>query len=284
MKVLLAIHRDAARSVSRLSLAAPALANVWRSIEVVTTKIRGFSRQKYVSGFVPEEGDALELKLELPDSIARCGRSVPQDVAILTREKLQEWPLAALAFVDTGDAPTFRFQAIDSRNMLAPNHNVVFFNPNGFELASEVGIALSERVDAIHELGKLLFVSEPMVNRFLDLSNFFRQATDKEIDMLFANAIFAPVDTKMLKANASANVRRKLRAVVKRGTLPSVKEIQAIALRVGTEVEVVNGAVVVPIEAKALTTFVRILNDDFLETLDVRKEVYMSSSKRRIRE
>ncbi len=282
-KVLLAVHRDEERSVSRISLATRALDRVWSSLDEATARFKKLSKQKYAPGFSPEEGDVLDLKFDLPQTLDRCKKSVPQNVPLLTETKLEEWPLAALVFLDSGESATYRFQAIDSRNMLAPDHNVVFFNPNGFELSSETGIALSERVDAIHENGHLYFLSELTVNRFLDISEFFREATDQEIERIFADKMFAPVDLSALKKVANTNVRRKLRAVMKRGTVPTVKAILEIAKRIGAEVEVAKGAVVVPTDSKRLTTFARILNDDFLETMDDRKKLYMSSSKRPIR-
>lgn len=281
-RVLLAIHRDEARSVSRISLATRALDRIWASLDEATTHFGKLSKQKYEPGFSPEEGDVLDLKFELPVALDRCKKSVPQDVPVLTEEKLEEWPLAALVFLETGDTASYRFQTIDSRNMLEPDHNVVLFNPNGFELSSQTGIALSERVDAIFENGHLYFTSELTVNRFLDIAEYFREATDKEIDSLFTDKLFAPVDVKVLKKIASSNVRRKFRAVMQHKKLPTAKEVLEIAKRIGAEIEIVKGAVVVPTDAKRLTTFARILNDDFLETMDDRKELYMSSSKKPI--
>jgi hypothetical protein len=282
-RVLLAIHRDEARSVSRISLATRSLDRIWASLDESTTRFRKLSKQKYAPAFSPEDGDVLDLKFELPVALGRCAKSVPQDVPVLTETKLEEWPLAALAFLDTGDDATYRFQTIDSRNMLAADRNVVLFNPNGFELSSQTGIALSERVDAIFEKGHLYFTSELSVNRFLDIAEYFREATDKEIDSLFSDKLFVPVDVKRIKKIASSNVRRKLRAVMQRKRLPTAKEISAIAERIGAEIEIVKGALVVPTDARRLTTFARILNDDFLETMDERKALYMSSSKRPVR-
>jgi hypothetical protein len=282
-RVLLAIHRDEKRSVSRISLATRALDRIWNSLEDATTRFQKLSKQTYAPGFSPEEGDVLDLRYELPIALDRCKKSVPQDVPVLSESKLEEWPLAAVVFLETGDDATYRFQAIDSRNMLAPDRNVVLFNPNGFELSSQTGIALSERVDAIYQKGHLAFTSELTVNRFLDISEHFREATDQEIDSLFSAKLFAPVDIEALKKIASSNVRRKFRAALQRKKLPTAKEILEIAKRIGAEIEILKGAVVVPTDAKQLTTFARILNDDFLETMDERKELYMSSSKRPVR-
>jgi hypothetical protein len=91
--------------------------------------------------------------------------------------------------IRTGKQPSFRFQAIDSRNILHEKR-VAFFNPKGFAFNKEPGLMLPEKLDAIHEDGQLFFRSERKVSRFLDLGDVFREATSEELKAVFSKPEF----------------------------------------------------------------------------------------------
>jgi Domain of unknown function (DUF4868) len=199
----------------------------------------------------------------------------------LTKADIAGDPPIALVALGTGRDPIFAFQAIDARNTLRPGW-AFFFNPGGFTLQEEVGISVHARLDALHRGGKLYLRSEYVVRRFLDLGDVIREATEKEIETLFAAKVFAVDDWEALKVAASDPLRRKLHAILQSGRSFNTAQIRRVASRIGFELQVRNGAVVVPTSRTGFRDFVRVIDDAYLQSVLDEKSMYLTTSKRRL--
>jgi hypothetical protein len=190
-------------------------------------------------------------------------------------------PPIALVAVEQGSSARFTFQTVDNRNLLRAG-GVLLFNPKGFSVNRETAIAISNRVDAVYTAKRLYFKSEHTVRRFLNIDHLFRAVTDDELDQLFSRKIFASANLSSIKSVATVPLRRKLHAVLSSGRPIEPKILQAVGERVGQVIELRKGALVVPTERAAFRSFVRILADDYLESLQHEDQLYLTNSKRRI--
>jgi hypothetical protein len=139
-------------------------------------------------------------------------------------------------------------------------------------------------VDAVFKGKHLYFRSEHTVRRFLDIDYLFRAVTDEELEHLFRLKAFANVNLADVKSVATVPLRRKLHAVLSSGREIKPKVVQAVGERVGHAVEVRKGALVVPTDRAEFREFVRILADDYLESLQHQDQLYLTNSKRRLKD
>jgi hypothetical protein len=283
MDLLLALHRDGTvREVGLSRQASEALAflidGLARAFLNAATE-----QHPYEPGFRPEDDGVVVLDYGLPESLWRCRQILPNDVLRLNEATLTDDPPTALVAVDTGRAPRFCFQAMDRSDVLRQERSL-FFNPGGFEFNAQVGLLVPERIDAIHKGGRLHFRSEFQVHKFLGLASFFEEATSEGMKTFFGAKTFVVDDWNSLKEAANSLIRRKLHRVLASGRTFQPKKLQAIAERLGLGTpEIRKGRVVVPSGRAELRDFVRILNDDFLESLHDQEHVYLTTSKRAVK-
>jgi hypothetical protein len=281
MNLLLAIQRE--QRVKEVRLEASALRALAATFDDLAARFLTPDTEvnEYLPGFQPDDDGLQALTFALPSFLWKCRATLPNDVQPLTKEDLANEPPVALVAVSTGRDPLFAFQSIDARNTLRPGW-AFFFNPGGFTLQEEVGISVHARLDALHRGGKLYLRSEYIVRRFLDLGDVIREATEKEIEALFAGKPFAVDDWDALKAAASDMLRRKLHAILQSGRSFNVAQIRRVAGRIGFDVQVRNGAVVVPTSRASFRDFVRVIDDAYLQSVLDEKSMYLTTSKRRL--
>ena len=281
MDLLLALHKNGA--VREVRLSPRARTALTFTIDALAARLLHAETEQhdYEPGFRPEEDGVVVLEYPLPESLWRCRQTLPNDVDAVSDKTLAGETPVGLVAVDTGRAPRFVFQAVDSRNFLRQSR-ALFFHPRGFDLDDRVGLVIADRVDAIHKGGRLYFRSEHTVRRFLDMTAYFQVATDEDLRKLFGGKSFAVDDWEGLKSAASDVVRRKLHAVLASGSKFEPSRVRAVAQRVGVQVEVRGGRLVVPTTRKELHDFVRVVHDDFLESMFEGSQVYLTTSKRSV--
>jgi hypothetical protein len=279
MDLLLTIQRD--RSIKHLKLQKKTADLLSTKFNNFATALRGDEIEifDFSVGFNPGAGEVQRLKFRLPETLSRFSRALPNGVAIVDEASLKVDPPIALVGVDVGTAPRFCFQAVDNRNMLVEGR-AVFFDPKGFKFNESTGILVGGGLDAMHEGGYLYFRSEHKVRRFLDIDRFFRAASDEEIGEFFSSKTFIVDDWEALKAAATTLLRRKLHAVLTDPAAFTTEAIQEVGRRVNISIQLRAGAIVVPTDRKGFREFVRIIDDDFLESVMDHRRLYFTNSKR----
>jgi hypothetical protein len=279
--LLLALQRNKAVREVRLSPRAREALAFTLDAQAARLLHSDTEQHAYEPGFTPEQDGVLVLEYELPETIARCKQTLPNDVTPVTEALLAAEPPIGLVAVETGRAARFLFQAVDSRNLLRQGR-ALFFHPRGFDSDDRVGLVIADRVDAIHKGGKLYFRSEHTVRRFLDMERYFKGATDEDLKKFFGSKTFDVGDWDGLKKAAGDVVRRKLHALLASDGKLDPSRIRAVAHRVGMSLEVRDGRLVVPTTRKELHDFVRVVHDDFLESMVEGSRVYLTTSKKRV--
>ncbi len=282
MDLFVAIQRD--KTIRQLKLDARAHAELARTFSEGSAAFFGPDTEvfAYEAGFTPDADGVVRVALELPRALKRCGKQKPSDLPPLEPKTLRAEPPIALVAIEQGRTPRFTFQAVDNRNLLRAG-GVLLFGPKSFSVNRELAIAVSGRIDAVSAGKYLYFRNEHTVRRFLDIDHLFRAVTDDELGNLFAQKAFCEVELAAVKLVATEPLRRKLHFVLASGRPIKPKVVQAVGDRVGHEVQIRRGALVVPTERVAFREFVRILADDYLESLQYQEQVYLTTSKRSVK-
>jgi hypothetical protein len=278
MDILLAIQRDRTLQEVRLEKRSHhTVATAFDELGLAFLK-DGTEILPYTAGYKPDAGELMELKYDLPEQLWDCRSALDTGVLKLDAASLTSSPPVALVAISCGRRPLFQFQAIDNRQLLHTKH-VLLMGAGNFHLNANPGLVIGDRIDAIHEDGKLYFPSEHTVRRFLDLEKFFLEATDEQVQTVLGARPFAIDNMVAVKAAANTLVRRKIAELAEAAPKFKLPMLKLAASKAKIRLNERNGAIVVPSAARELEKLARLLHDDYLESLFGSGRVYRTNSK-----
>lgn len=128
------------------------------------------------------------------------------------------------------------------------------------EPAFSIGSQLLATVDAA---GDVRFKSFQMLRRVFDLSHFYQQATDADLNAFCAHASLSVADPAAFLTNADESVRKAIHLIAKSNVLGqhTVAEIELQGQSIGFQVAVVNNRIEVPPDKKAAKALFSFLLD-----------------------
>ncbi len=153
-----------------------------------------------------------------------------------------------------------------------------------FEIVGENGFTLSEKIDAAYVGENLLFSSYYFARQIFDLSDYYRIATDHDLEA-FVNEVSIEVeDRNVFEENTDSWVRRKI-ALIKDSKVMdqhSVASIRETAREYKVEIQTreVDGLekIVMPNDKKALKEVLKFLDEDIYKG-PLTDKTYESNSK-----
>lgn len=176
------------------------------------------------------------------------------------------------------------FQAFDQRRLLTRSTFALFHTRNTFtRLRSEV-IMLDHQLAAMFEGGKLYFRSFSMARRVLELGEYFREATNDDLEQFttLPHAVFEHPEAFISKADMW--IRRKIALITADGILgmePRVIRRAARKLNVTVNLTRKDGqdAILFPAAKKELKELLRFLDEDLYKG-PITDRMLVSNSKR----
>ena len=148
---------------------------------------------------------------------------------------------------------------------------------------------MQDKLTAHFHNGTLYFTSYHNTKRFLDLADYYREATDTDLDDFAATDIFVFEDQASFKALADSIIRKKIAPLQKNEVLKdlTVTDIQTVANNFNAELPeehhiaiTVNddGNLVIPKDKKQLKELIRFLDEDYV-TAPLTKRKCLTNSK-----
>ena len=133
------------------------------------------------------------------------------------------------------------------------------------------------------EGGKLKFKSFQRTRSVFDLQQFYKAATDQEVDAFCQHASLEVADVAAFKVAADQGVRKLVHAITKANVLNThqVDVIATKAASLGINITVQNGKLLVPTDRKSIKTLFRFLDDGIYQAA-LSASRYVTNSKRRI--
>jgi hypothetical protein len=180
------------------------------------------------------------------------------------------------------------FQVFDSGKLLSKGFTLIG-SGDTYKKLEEPGLVLQEKLAARYVNGTLYFSSYHNAKRFLDLSAYFREATDTDLSAFVATELFAFEDESSFKDNADSIIRKKVALLQKNEVLKdlSVADIQGIANNFNQDLPEEHhinilispdGKLVVPKDKKQLKELIRFLDEDYV-TAPLTKRKCLTNSK-----
>jgi len=180
------------------------------------------------------------------------------------------------------------FQVFDSGKLLKTGFTLIG-SGDTYKKLEEPGLILQDKFTAHFDNGTLYFSSYHNTKRFLDLAEYYQEATDAELDTFAASELFSLEDASSFKDSADSIVRKKIALLQKNHVLKDlqVSDIQTVANNFNQELPEEHhisielddhGKIVIPADKKQLKELVRFLDEDYV-TAPLTKRKCLTNSK-----
>lgn len=175
------------------------------------------------------------------------------------------------------------FQIFDSRRVLAKKW-AILFSGQTFSKLDKGGLILDQKLVALVEDEKLFFESFFFARRILKLDQYFKEATDSEIDSFIASALFDVGDADKIKKAADSFIRKKVAILIKNNALNSLTaaQIQASAQRFNVNVQLSSNKIRFPEDRRSIKELLRVVDEDYFTT-PITQRKCLTNSKRVLR-
>lgn len=187
---------------------------------------------------------------------------------------------------------TVNFQVFDAGKLLSNRWTLVrlpIHSGDTYKRLEEPGLILQDKLTAHFHNGTLYFGSYHNTKRFLDLADYYRAATDADLDEFAATELFVFEDQAGFKEQADSIIRKKIALLQKNEVLKdiTVADIQTVATNFNAELPeehqiaiMVNddGKLVIPKEKREVKELIRFLEEDYV-TAPLTKRKCLTNSK-----
>lgn len=187
---------------------------------------------------------------------------------------------------------TVNFQVFDAGKLLSNRWTLIGLPIQAgdtYKRLEEPGLILQDKLTAHFHNGTLYFSSYHNTKRFLDLADYYREATDTDLDDFAAIDLFAFEDRAGFKKQADSIIRKKIALLQKNEVLKAitVADIQTVANNFNAELSEEHhiiisvdgdGKLVIPKDKKQLKELIRFLDEDYV-TAPLTKRKCLTNSK-----
>ena len=162
----------------------------------------------------------------------------------------------------------------------------MLYDEKTFKQDQRVGIAISDYIDCLYDGTNLIFNSYYYARQVFDLSEYYRTASNVDIDnFIGANIIDFGDAGEAFKISANSWIRRKIALINDSGVLTQYKatDIKELAKKQSNiDVTVQNEKIVFPTDTNEIKILLSFLDEEAYQG-PFSKETFLSNSKRKAR-
>jgi hypothetical protein len=239
-------------------------------------------RMPFEADYTPDEGEAQFIEsFKVPQNLAE-GLKSPLTVNPLLGEELSR-----IRGLFTGDVngQEILFQIFDRRRLFSNQGFSLTVDRGTFRKLTDEGLTLDTKLAAAVQEGRLYFHSFALARRLFDLSSYFREATDADLDHFAIHEAVLFDNPASLRSNADSWVRRKVALILQSRVLdeerPAKIAVEAQDFGLIFHLQTVNGEekLCFPSDKKSLKEMLHFLAEDYLLST-VTGDHFLSNSKR----
>lgn len=229
--------------------------------------------------YKPDKEEVLYVTMALPDSFA----DIPDNTNNYNEIVIPGDNIKTVCLYHDGN---YYFQNFMNNYIVKASNIPLVWSNNTFKKFDEQkAFTIEENVTAIYHDGKLYFRSYASARQIFDLSAFYTEATNADIESVFGADVFAGTDCEWMKENSDSVMRKQIKSIEDSGILAKLKvttkTFKSWAKKAGIPDAVYNtGSLVFPKNKKECKVILSFLNDDIFEG-HFTKSIYLSNSKRK---
>ncbi len=208
-----------------------------------------------------------------------------EDIALDSETTPSIKSILAAAHDRNDDKPTVYFQAFSRTQLLVKSRLTILHSSATFHRLKEEGLTLGTSLAAIFRDGRLYFRSFALINRFLDVKEYFKEATDEEILEVVGHSVLLAEDTDKLTKLADSWMRKRFAALQTSGILDQItaRKTANKAKKYGFELDIKKkdskDAIVFPSDKKKAKQLLTFLNEGFYQG-ELTDRLYQTNSQR----
>lgn len=176
------------------------------------------------------------------------------------------------------------FQRFKKEQYISNRGVNLFFDNKTFIEEKRFGICISEEIDCIYSEGDLLFSSYYMARQVFDLKEYYRTATDDEVEDFTKLKRIRIDDADVFYKQADSHVRKKIASIMDSEVLDKypAKEIKRIGKNTGVDILIKGNKIVIPKEKKEMKIILGFLDEEVYKGV-FSNDTFITNSKRNIR-
>lgn len=284
------IRTDNPSEILRLEVDAETQKAICDAFAVAVSDLVGEKTKVPFDGsYKPHQDEFLAIEnFQLTDEIKDAIRN-PMGVAAYQKEG-NAFPEIKAIFVgertETNDTEKFvvAFQRFRKEQYISIKWYNLFFEGNTFYRQSNFGISISDSIDCYYTESELQFSSFFFARQVFDLSEFYRSATDQEVDSFTASEKLTIENPQEFKSMANTWIRRKIAMINDSEVLINypASKIKSLAKSVGIDITVENKKVVIPNDKEEIKVILGFLDEEAYKG-PFSQNTYLANSKRQIK-
>lgn len=246
------------------------------------------SKVVFDGSYKPLEDEYLYIEnFQLPDEIKDAIRNpigvskyekkngnFPEIKAILVGER-----------IELNDSEKFivAFQRFKREQYISTKAFNLFFDQDTFRREKNYGISISENIDCLFNESELWFTSFYYARQIFDLSEYYRSATDQEVESFTSSERLDIENPEAFKGMANTWIRRKIAMINDSEVLVNytAKKIKGLAKATGIEITVENQKIVIPNDKEKVKIILGFLDEEAYKG-PFSQNTYLANSKRRV--
>ncbi len=172
------------------------------------------------------------------------------------------------------------FQVVDARRIISKGFTILN-SGNTYTKLKDPGLTLQDKLTALYQGNELLFYSYYNTRRFLDLNDYYREATDTDLQAFATRPLFYLENQEIFMENADSMVRKKVALLQKNNVLRRVttKDIQQAARQYHIKIDTKGDQIVIPSDKKKLKELLRFLDEDYFTATLTKRQCLTNSKK-----
>lgn len=246
------------------------------------------TKLSFDGSYKPHDDEFLAIEnFQLSDAIKDAIRD-PLGVPVYQKENGEFYDIKAIFVgkrIETNDTEKFEiaFQRFRKEQYISTSWFNLFFTNETFRREKNFGISISDSVDCYYTEGELQFSSFYFVRQIFDLSEYYRSATDQEVQAFTTSDKLSFEDTEAFKNAANTWIRRKIAMINDSDVLVNYKasEIKKLAKDAGITIAVENKKVVIPNDKEQIKVILGFLDEEAYKG-PFSQNTFLANSKRRI--
>lgn len=243
---------------------------------------------RFNGSYKPEEDEILSIsEFQLPKMITNAVKE-PLGLQSLAYKEEAGPNIDALFVgecteVDNSERFTVALQRFRKEQYLSTKKYSLYFDKNTFVRENRWGIGITDNIDCVFSHSELRFSSYFYARQIFDLSEYYRSATDSEVQNFSKLDLLDFTDPTQFLSMADTWIRRKIASINDSGILATntAAKIKKIAKKSGFEFEIKNEKILMPTDKKRIKELLGFLDEEVYKGA-FSKNTYITNSKRKM--
>lgn len=236
--------------------------------------------------FTPDDSEVLEIApFDLPAEVYDSLQNIVGCESLPSNEDIIGGIFCVFGY--EAESETLIFQVIQKQQRLSTASAwALFLSSDTFKRLEDPGLILSNACHAVYQGGSLKFKSMWWVKQIFDLSNFYKAATDADVDRFADHDALLVDDVEALKRNTGQWARTRIAFILSSGILdgyaPERLLAEATRFNVPLSLEDIGGnkKLRIPTERRELRAVLKFLEEELYVGV-ITGDTYEANSKRK---